>query len=112
MTAIASQFTLFECVECAAALRHFLTEQDIPGIHIKLFTGTVDRPLCNIYCDTIEQVISLNGRHEAIAIEIDGQEKVFDNIYPQGISRVEWLESFHSPVQDLGLDFQITETFL
>jgi hypothetical protein len=40
----------------------------------------------------------------------DGQELIFDNIYPQGISRVEWIDGFYSPIQDLGQDFQITET--
>ena len=41
---------------------------------------------------------------------IDGQEYVFDNIHTQGISRVEWVKSFYSPIQDLGQDFKITET--
>ena len=107
---IATRFRLFECVECAATIRQFLIAQHIPGKQINLFTGSTQKPFCNIYCDRLQQNISFNGRHIAISIAIDGQERIFDNVHPQGISRVDWINSFYSPIQDLGGDFQITET--
>jgi Papain fold toxin 2 len=97
-------------MECASAIRQFLIRQNLPGKQISLFTGTTEKPFCNIYHDGLGQNISLNGRHEAIAIEVDGQELVFDNVHPQGISRVNWMDSFYSPIQDLGQDFQVTAT--
>jgi hypothetical protein len=110
ITAIASRFQLFECVECASAIRQFLIRQNLPGKQISLFTGTTEKPFCNIYHDRLGQNISLNGRHEAISVEVEGQELVFDNIHPQGISRVNWINNFYSPIQDLGQNFQVAET--
>jgi Papain fold toxin 2 len=110
ITDIADNFPIFSCFDCAAAIRNFLLNQKIPGKQIFLYTGSTQKPFCNIYCDQLEQNISINGKHTAIAVSINGQERIFDNIYPQGISRVEWINSFSSPIQDLGLDFQIDET--
>jgi Papain fold toxin 2 len=110
ITEIASRFQRFECVDCASAVQQFLSTQNIPGTQIFLFTGSTQKPFCNIYCDRLQQNISINGRHTAIAVDIDGQELIFDNIHPQGISRVNWINSFYCPIQDLGGNFQLTET--
>jgi Papain fold toxin 2 len=110
ITTIAEGFPIFSCFDCAAAIRNFLITQAIPGNQLLLSTGSKQKPFCNIYCDRLQQNISVNGRHTAIAVVFDGQELIFDNIYPQGISRVEWTHGFYSPIQDLGQDFQITET--
>lgn len=40
-------------------------------------------------------------RHEAIAVEIDVQELIFDNIRPEGISRLDWIDNLYCPAQDL-----------
>ncbi|MEH2059750.1 MAG: papain fold toxin domain-containing protein [Nostoc sp.] len=45
-----------------------------------------------------------------MSVEIDGQELIFDNIHPEGISRVSWINNLYCPAQDLGGNFQITET--
>lgn len=110
ITAIANRFHLFECVECAAAIKQFLMRQNISGKSISLFTGNTKEPFCNIYHDGLQENISTNGRHQAIAVKIDGQELIFDNIHPEGISRVNWIKNLYCPIQDLGADFQITET--
>jgi Papain fold toxin 2 len=118
ITDIADNFPIFSCFDCGAAIKNFLVNQRIPGKQILLSTGSTQKPFCNIYCDRLGQNISINGKHTAIAVSIllqrgsanDGQERIFDNIYPQGISRVEWINSFCSPIQDLGRDFQIDET--
>ncbi|MEH2307907.1 papain fold toxin domain-containing protein [Nostoc sp.] len=52
----------------------------------------------------------MNGLHEAIAVDVDGQELIFDNIHPEGISRVNWINNLYCPALDLGGNFQITET--
>lgn len=109
LSAIAAQFQIFECVPCAIALRQFLIDQYISGKQITLFTGSTEDPFCNIYHQRLRQNISINGRHKAIAVEIDGQELIFDNIHPEGISRVDWINNLYCPAQDLGGNFQITE---
>jgi hypothetical protein len=56
------------------------------------------------------QQIATNGYHEGIAITIDGEEIIFDNIDYQGVSRQEWLDNLTSPTVELGIGgFQITE---
>lgn len=110
ITALANCFRLFECVECATAIRQLLISQNIPGKSISLSTGITKEPFCNIYHDRLQENISTNGRHEAIAVQINGQELIFDNIHPTGISRVDWINNLYSPIQDLGGDFEIKET--
>lgn len=110
LSAIAQQFEIFECVSCATAIRQFLTTQNIPGKQISLYTGSTEDPFCNIYHEQLQRNISINGRHEAIAVEIDGQEIIFDNIHPEGITRVNWINNLYCAAQDLGGNFQITET--
>jgi Papain fold toxin 2 len=109
ITAIAQQFPLFECVECARTLQNFLSNRNISGKRLILSTGTTKEPFCNIYHDRLQQNIAQNGRHEAIALIISQQELIFDNIHPEGISRVNWISNLYSPIQDVGGDFQITE---
>jgi hypothetical protein len=107
---IAGAFALFECVPCATAIQEFLIEQGISGKRIKLYTGSAEEPYCNIYHDQLEQNISINGRHEAISLECEGQEWIFDNIHPTGLPRVNWINNLYSPIQDMGENFQISET--
>lgn len=109
ITAIAKQFPLFECVECASAIQNFLSTRNISGKRLILSTGTTKEPFCHIYHDHLHQNIAQNGRHEAIAIIINQQELIFDKIHPEGISRVNRISSLYSPIQDVGGDFQITE---
>jgi len=110
ITTIAEGFPIFSCFDCAEAIRRFLIQCQISGKQIFLSTGSTQKPFCNIYCDRLQQNISINGRHTAIGVVINGEELIFDNIHPQGISRVKWMDSFYSPIQDLGQDFQVTET--
>jgi phosphopantetheinyl transferase len=107
---IARGFELFECVQCAQAIRQFLREKGITGKQIQLSTGSGRKPYCNIYHEDLKENISQNGRHAAIAVVIDGEEVIFDNIHPQGISRRAWLSKLYSPIKDLGRDFQVRES--
>ena len=110
LTAIAQQFPLFECVACAQALQQFCQSHQIPGKHIRLFTGSAEDPFCNIYHEHLQCNISINGYHAAISIEISQEEWIFDNIHPNGLPRMAWLKNFYSPMQDLGQDFKIIES--
>ncbi|MEH1818319.1 MAG: papain fold toxin domain-containing protein [Nostoc sp.] len=59
LSAIASQFQVFQCVSCAIALRQFLINQNISGKQISLFTGSTEDPFCNIYHERLQQNISI-----------------------------------------------------
>ncbi len=109
IASIASSFQIFECVQCAEAIKRFLIEQGIFGQQINLFTGSTEDPFCNIYHEILKQNISTNGQHQAIVLEIEGEELVFDNIHPQGVSRVNWINNLYCPIKDIGGDFQITK---
>ena len=108
LKAIAEQYDIFECVPCSEALRQYLIAQKFAGKQISLFTGSTEDPFCNIYHEGLQKNISINGRHVAVAIMIEGQEMVFDNIHPEGIPRQQWLENFYCPIQDLGGEVEIT----
>lgn len=107
--AIAECFQLFECLQCATAIEKFLLSQNIHGKIVSIYTGSSKKPFGNIYHERLQKNISTNGRHKAIAVEINSQELIFDNIHPEGISRSDWMNNLYSPIQDLGGEFQITE---
>ncbi|OUL23707.1 papain fold toxin domain-containing protein [Nostoc sp. 106C] len=107
---IAEAFPLFECIQCANAIQTFLLERGIAGKRLQLFTGSNEEPYCNIYHEILQQNISTNGIHEAIAVEIAQEELIFDNIHSQGVQRQVWLNNLYCAAKDIGGDFQITET--
>jgi hypothetical protein len=85
ISAIASQFKLFECNICALSIQEFLLLRGISGKKMKIYTGSAKGKYGNIYHDDLKQNISTNRRHEAIAVQINGEELIFDNIHNQGI---------------------------
>lgn len=109
ITNIASRYRNFQCVECAQAIKEFLSEQSVRGKHIKIYTGTSESPYGYIYHDRLGENIATNGRHEGILVVIDGQQLVFDNIEREGVTQEVWLQNLYSPILDIGIDFQITE---
>ena len=109
LTELTQELYLSECIQCAEAIKQFLIKQGISGQHIKLFTGSVEDPFSNIYHEVLKQNISTNGRHEAIAVNINNEELIFDNLHPQGILRQDWINNLYSPINDMDEDFQITE---
>lgn len=89
ITAIAESFQLYECIECATAIKEFLVSQNKTGKMISINTGSTKKPFSNIYHDRLQQNISTNGRHMAILVEIKNKELIFDNIHPKGVSRLD-----------------------
>ena len=110
LQAIAQEYENFQCIECAQAIQDYLVAQGIRGKRIKLYTGLASKWDENIYDDIIEDVISVNGRHEGVSITNNGIEIVYDNIHPNGLLRDEWIANlqFDSKVR-LGGQFQVTE---
>ena len=106
---IASEFSIFQCTECAAEIAEFLIKNNLRGTLIKINTGSSETPLGNIYHDGLQQNIATNGQHQGIAVVIESEELIFDNIHHQGIPRKIWLNNLYSPIKDFGYDFQITE---
>jgi hypothetical protein len=80
-----------------------LRARNVSGKQIKLDLGRQDLPWSVIYDLRREQQIATNGYHEGIAIVIDGQEIVFDNIDYNGVSREDWIQNLTSPTLELGL---------
>lgn len=106
---IASNFKLFECKACAVRLQEFLIQRGISGKNVKIYTGSAKGKYGNIYHDDLGQNIATNGRHEGIAVTIDGEELIFDNIHNEGITKQEWLAKFYCLALDLGGQFEIVE---
>jgi Papain fold toxin 2 len=106
---IARCFGIFDCIPCARAVMDFLVKQGIQGKQIKLDTGSQDDRYGRIYDDRVGQLISTTGYHEGIEIEINGEKLVFDNLYPDGIVRSDWISNFYTPIVEEGGQFQVTE---
>ncbi|MEH2312819.1 MAG: papain fold toxin domain-containing protein [Nostoc sp.] len=96
-----------ECVPCAAEIEAYLREKGIHGERIKLDAVKIVDEDSNIYDDShppkAEEdgyIISTNGHHEGIAIKINGEEKVFDNLHPDAVTRQQWMNdlTYHSKV--------------
>ncbi|NES00903.1 MAG: hypothetical protein F6J86_45255 [Symploca sp. SIO1B1] len=103
ITKIASCYGVFQCVDCSKAIKEFLIARNLRGKQIKLNLGRQDLPWSVIYDLRREQQISTNGYHEGIAIVIEDQEIVFDNIEHNGIPKQQWLQNLTSPTIELGL---------
>lgn len=82
--AIALAYDIGTCIYCATAIKAFLKSEKIKGRHIRVETLSPHGLRGIIYDDGTNQQIATNGFHEGIAIEIEGVEKVFDNLYPEG----------------------------
>ncbi|MCL1462885.1 papain fold toxin domain-containing protein [Argonema galeatum] len=107
---IASQYGVFQCVECSQAIKEFLIASNIQGKQIKLDLGRQDLPWSVIYDLRRQQQIATNGYHVGISITIDEKEIIFDNIDGSGVTRQEWLQNLTSPTLELGMgSFKIIE---
>ena len=96
--AIVDRYENFKCVECASNLKDYLIGQGIHGKRIKLYTGYGRGRNSGIYDDSVPgEAISVNGRHEGIAIVINNIETIFDNHHPDGLNKEQWMTNllFH-----------------
>ncbi len=79
------------CEQCAHLVKTEMSLRNMVGRHIRLETNGRNGVLGLIWDDGTNQQIATNGFHEAIVIEINKEQMVFDNIYPQGKSLEQWL---------------------
>ncbi len=91
ISAIVSQFELFECYECTKEVIKWLKENQIKGKLIELKTKYRDEDY--IISDRLSdsQSITTNGKH--YGVEIRG--KIFDNLSTEGMTKEAWLQDFH-----------------
>jgi hypothetical protein len=68
-----------------------LKANKIRGRQIRVETNSAQGLLGIIYDDGTNQQVANNGYHEAIVIEVEGVETVFDNIYADGKPLEDWL---------------------
>lgn len=90
--AIAEQYDIGTCLSCATEIKSYLKSQQIKGRHIRVETLSPYGLKGIIYDDETNQQIATNGFHEGIAIDIEGVEKVFDNLYHEGKPINQWLQ--------------------
>lgn len=89
---IALTYEVGTCLQCAAAIKAYLKSQKLKGTHIRAETLSPQGLQGIIYDDGTNQQIATNGFHEGIVIEVEGLEKVFDNLYPEGKPMTLWLQ--------------------
>ncbi len=87
---IAQQFKIFQCVECAEAIKTWLKARNINGVHLRLKVVGRGNFILSERWDGSQNAISQNGKH--YGIEVRG--KVFDNLSPFGLLRENWLKDF------------------
>lgn len=112
---IAKRYRNFQCVPCSQAIQSYLTREGINGKLIKISTQT-DRLPFSIITNPAgsDRQIATNGFHQGTVVETTTElgilETVFDNLYPDGISKDDWIKSFGGPlVEDFNGNFAITE---
>lgn len=93
ISTIANKYDNFKCVECAGDIRKFLKnngeEFEVLDIDLKNIDGTSEKWL-SIWSDKKGKNISENGFHTGTLYN----DKVYDNIYPNGVSLEDWLSDF------------------
>ncbi len=113
---IAAKYGNFQCVPCSEEIQQYLKAVQIRGKLIKISTKINKLPFSIITNPRgSDRPIATNGFHQGVVIAVETEsgavDKVFDNIYPEGILKEDWLNSFGGPlVEDFGGDFLVTET--
>ncbi|MBD2183871.1 papain fold toxin domain-containing protein [Aerosakkonema funiforme] len=90
---IIQEFKLLECAECAEAIKQWLKDNGINGIHLQLKLIGKGNFIVSQRWDEWRTPITQNGTHYGIEV----RNKVFDNLSTTGLSRNEWMEDFDCP---------------
>jgi Papain fold toxin 2 len=88
---ISIRFPLLECDKCAIAIMEWLSENGMEGKILRLKTKRRSEVFITSDRHVLEESITENGTH--YGVEVLG--KVFDNLSADGLSRADWLKSFH-----------------
>ncbi len=97
---IAIRFPLLECDKCAIAIMQWLSENGIEGKVLRLKTKRRSEVFITSDRHVPDESITENGTH--YGVEVLG--KVFDNLSMDGLSRADWLKSFHCPSERFIVD--------
>ena len=87
---IAASYELYQCVECADAIKQWLKQNNVNGVHLQVSTVGRIKILVSNRWKNGEESISQTGIHQGI--ETSG--KVFDNLSTEGLDRDSWLADF------------------
>lgn len=89
---IAAQYGNFQCVPCAEDIQEYLKAEGIKSKSIKISTKINKLPFFIITNPRgSDRPIATNGFHQGVIISMETEsgkvDTVFDNIYPEGISK-------------------------
>ncbi|PSB05265.1 papain fold toxin domain-containing protein [Merismopedia glauca] len=93
VTKIVSGFGIFQCAECAEAVKIWLRQNRINYTHLKLTIIGRGNFILSERWDGSKNSITQNGTH--YGVEVCG--KVFDNLSATGLSRKDWINDFTCP---------------
>jgi Papain fold toxin 2 len=97
---ISIRFPLLECDRCAIAIMQWLNENGIEGKILRLKTKRRSEGFITSDRHVPDESITENGTH--YGVEVLG--KVFDNLSADGLSRSDWVKSFHCPSERFIVD--------
>ena len=104
ITRIAGKYDNLECVECAKDVTRFLNKNHLQGQGLRM-TSKIDGGgnwTGSIWSNSSNNVISENGTHTAILFN----NKVYDNVYPNGIDYTTWINNFDSGIPNVSLEVE------
>ena len=90
IASISTNYTVFQCVECAAAIKQWLKANDIHGIHLQIVAVGRIKFIVSQRWNGGADSIAQTGIHQGV--ETHG--KVFDNLSPNGLERDQWIADF------------------
>lgn len=91
LTNIAKKHKNKECVEAAEAMKKELLKRKFSGYIIEIYFPTARNGLV-VSDRTNNEAISDTGRHRGVGFA----EKVYCNVYPEGLAEPTWLSKFHA----------------
>ena len=105
---IAGKYKNLECVECADEVMGYLKSigQNGTRINLQCKINNGQKWMGNIYSNSLDKIISQNGKHSAILYN----NKVYDNLNPNGINYEDWLKDFDFGFPNIYADF--SENFI
>jgi hypothetical protein len=86
-------FSLYQCVDCAAAVRAALLAAGYHGEVVELRSAGLWPFMVSMRYDGGQQSITLNGRHMGVRVN----DRVFDNLHPDGMPYSDWLADKDAP---------------
>ncbi|EKU98364.1 hypothetical protein Lepto7375DRAFT_7647 [Leptolyngbya sp. PCC 7375] len=90
ISTISANYTVFQCVECAAAIKQWLKANNVSGIHLQIVAvGRIKFIVSQRWHDGIDS-IAQTGIHQGI----ETYGKVFDNLGAEGLDRDQWVADF------------------